>query len=54
MRHILSVTGLGLAALLLAAVPAVPGVRSVMSELVYLPQLLMGPARHSGRRRREP
>lgn len=33
---------------------AVPGVRSVMSELVYLPQLLMGPARQSGRRRREP
>jgi osmotically-inducible protein OsmY len=33
---------------------AVPGVRSVMNELVYVPQLLMGPARHSGRRRREP
>ena len=31
---------------------AVPGVRSVMSELVYVPQLLMGPARHSGRRHR--
>ncbi len=31
---------------------AVPGVRSVMNELVYVPQLLMGPARHSGRRRR--
>ena len=31
---------------------AVPGVRAVMSELVYVPQLLMGPARHSGRRHR--
>lgn len=31
---------------------AVPGVRSVMNELVYVPQLLMGPVGHSGRRRR--
>jgi hyperosmotically inducible protein len=33
---------------------AVPGVRSVMNELVYVPQLLMGPPRHSGRRRLGP
>ena len=37
-----------------ALAQAVPGVRSVMNELVYVPQLLMGPARNSGRRRREP
>lgn len=33
---------------------AVPGVRSVMNELVHVPQLLMGPARDSGHRRRGP
>jgi osmotically-inducible protein OsmY len=33
---------------------AVPGVRSVMSELAYVPQLLMGPAPNAGRRRRAP
>jgi osmotically-inducible protein OsmY len=33
---------------------AVPGVRSVMNELVYVPLLLMGPAGHSGRRRPGP
>jgi hyperosmotically inducible periplasmic protein len=31
-----------------------PGVRSVINELVYVPQLLMGPVWQSGRRRREP